>query len=563
MTRAQTNQDLKEVGRRVAESWDRAQTHWSRFLLLSAPVDDPQQPAIAQINLATRQVSLHFAQVTGKGLLDCVEALLAHEIGHHVRYPGTLAADARLRLLEKTLIPLENYSTLNLFTDLLINEFLGPIYHEEFVRVYQAFDPAKGWVNDPAFLFYLSIYEELWRLKPGTLLGPALPQLDAAYGGYRADAQLLAQNLFGLGPNLFTQFLYFASVLSRYLKPLRGKKLICRDQNQCGRGEPSTDDWADALVPSAREVEAIRRALREGWITEEQGERMTGANGLETRILGLPGQGGDNAERVPEIMAAYYRQQAERFLVRPPPQRTIGEAIVPTTLEEWEPGDAVRDIDWLGTLVQRGSVLGAAQPLRRTRIAEIEGHDVPLWQPRVEIYLDVSGSMPDPRTTRNAMTLAAMILTTGAIRAGGWVRALLYSGEPVAYWQWCRSATELSRFLMHYIGGGTVFPFGLLRESLEKCGTVQPIRFIITDSDFDANYSALPTHARLFAEAVGRSPHFVLLLHRPDPESVARYRAAGARVVQVVDLEDFPRLAGDLSRALFEEHRHGDQGLVP
>lgn len=563
MTTAEIPDGLAEVRRRVADSWERAQSHWSRFLLLREPANDPKQPAIAQINLATRQVSLHFEQVVSKQLFDCVEALLAHEIGHHVRYPGSLAVDARLRLLEKSLIPLADYSTLNLFTDLLINERLGPIYQEQFIRVYQAFDPAEGWKSDPAFLFYLSVYEELWRREPGTLLGSTLPKFERAYPGYRADAQLLAQILFGLGPNLYTQFLYFASVISRYLEPLRGKKLICRDPNQCGRGDPSTDDWADALVPSAREEEAIRRALAEGWISEKQGERMTGMEGLETRILGLPGQGTDDAEKVPEVMAAYYRQQADRYLLRPPPQRCLGEAVVPTTLDEWESGDAVRDIDWLGTLTQRGPVLGAAQPLRRTRIAEFEGHDVPHWQPRVEIYLDVSGSMPDPRTTRNAMTLAAMVLTTGAIRAGGWVRALLYSGDVVPYWQWCRSETELSRFLMHYIGGGTEFPFGVLRESVEKCGMQQPIRVIITDPDFDANYGSSPAHARLFAEAVRRSPHFVLLLHLPRPEAMARYRAAGARVVEVSELEDFPRMAGDLSRALFEEHRHADRGLVP
>jgi hypothetical protein len=563
MATVEPKDNLEEVGRRVAESWEPAQAHWSHFLLLREPTDDPKQPAIAQINLATRQVSLHFGQVVRKSLFDCVEALLAHEIGHHVRFPGSLAVEARLRLLEKSLIPLDDYSTLNLFTDLLINEQLGPLYHEQFVRVYQAFDPFDDWESDPAFLFYLAVYEELWRLKPGTLLGPARSRFETTYGGYRADAQLLTQNLFGLGPNLYTQFLYFASVICRYLQPLRGKKLVCRDPNQCGRGDPSTDDWADALVPSAREEEAIRRALHEGWITEKQGERMTGANGLETRILGLPGQGTDNAEKVPEVMAAYYRQQAQRYLLRPPPQRTLGEAVVPTTLDDWEPGDAVRDIDWLGTLVQRGPVLGAAQPLRRARIAELEGHDVPLWQPRVEIYLDVSGSMPDPRTTRNALTLAAMVLTTGAIRAGGWVRTLLYSGEPVAYWQWCRSETELSRFLMHYIGGGTEFPFGVLRESVEKCGHVQPIRVIITDPDFDQNYDAATAHARLFAEAVRRSPHFVLLLHRPRPEAVARYRSTGARVVEVAELEDFPRMAGDLSCALFEEQSHADRGLVP
>src|SRR5262249_2748351 len=270
------------------------------------------------------------------------------------------------------------------------------------------------------------------------------------------------------------------------------------------------------------------------------------------RIWGLPGQGTADAEKVPEIMAAYYRQQAERYLLRPPAQRTLGEAIVPTSPEEWEVGDPVRDVDWLTTLLQRGPVLGAVQPLKRTKIAEQEGHDVPLWQPRMEIYLDVSGSMPDPRTTRNAMTLAAQILTVGAIRAGGWVRALVYSHAHVAYWQWCRSEVEMSRFLMHYVGGGTCYPFQVLEKSVKECGAKQPIRVIITDPDFDANYADGGKAAKdTFAEAARRSPYFVLLLHHPVPASAARYKAAGAKVVEVKDMEAFPRMAADLAFALF------------
>jgi hypothetical protein len=545
-----------ELAPLVAEGWQRARTRWSCFLLLSDPVHDAEQQGVAQIHLGTRQVALNGREILDRGLADCIEALLAHEIGHHVRYPGSLAVDARLQLLEKSLIPIEGYSLLNLFTDLLINERLGAWYRDPFVRVYQAFPPQDGCDRDPAFLFYQAVYEELWRLEPGSLLGGAGPRFGRSYHNYRADAQLLAQNLFPLGPNLYTQFLYFASVLSRYLRPPRAREPVSIDPYSCGRGEPSPEDWADALTPSLREVEAVERALREGWITKKQGERLTGPDALARRILGLPGQGTGNAEKVPDVMAAYYRQQAERYLLRPPPQRTVGAAVVPTTLEEWEPGDPVRDIDWLATLVQRGDVLGGVQPLRRTRVAEYEGHDVPLWQPRVEIYLDVSGSMPDPRTTRNAMTLAAQVLTAGAVRAGGWVRALLYSTSHVAYWEWCRSEVELSRFLMHYVGGGTAFPFAVLRESLEECGARQPIRVVISDTDFDRNYDADPAHARLVAEAARRSPHLVLLQHRPAAPYTARYRAAGASVVAVQEMEDFPRMAADLSRALFAEGRH-------
>jgi hypothetical protein len=207
-------------------------------------------------------------------------------------------------------------------------------------------------------------------------------------------------------------------------------------------------------------------------------------------------------------------------------------------------------VDWAATIAQRGPLLGAAQPLRRQRVAEAEGWEVPLWQPRVEVYLDVSGSMPDPRTTRNAMTLAAQILVTGAVRAGGWARAVLYSGAPVVFWEWCRSETELSRFLMHYVGGGTAYPFHLLRQSVSECRAAQPVRVVITDSDFHHNYQAAPGNAGIFAEAARASPHFVLMLHGTGDETGA-YGRAGARVLTVKDLKDYPTMAAALAAALF------------
>ncbi len=270
-------------------------------------------------------------------------------------------------------------------------------------------------------------------------------------------------------------------------------------------------------------------------------------------MAGLPGFGSADASLVPEAMAAYYRQKAETYLLRPPPQRRLGEAHTPTTLEEWEPGDPPRDIDWLATLMQRGPDLGAALPLKRSKIGEDEGYDVPVWQPRVEIYLDVSGSMPNPCLAVNTLTLAAQILSLGAVRAGGWVRALLYSGNPLLFWDWCRSEAEMSRFLMHYIGSGTSFPFEILETSVHDCGEDQPIRVVITDRDFDTNLRDNPRHTEVLREAVARSAQFVLLQHRPDPERVRWYRSAGATVVEVHQMDDFPRLATDLALALFPE----------
>jgi hypothetical protein len=550
---AMSEEAQRALEAQVQAAWPAAQARWSRFLLLGEPVVGRGLSTVAQIHLGDRRITLDGPRLLRYGLEGAVEAILAHEIGHHVRYPGTLAAHARMRLMERALIPLKDYSLLNLFTDLLINEYLGRWYKEALASVYRAFHAEIVWARDPAFLFYMAVYEELWGLAPGSLVGPGWEAFSARYPGHRVDAQLLGQRLFALGPNVYVQLLYFLSVFSAYLAPFEGEEPERADPYACLEDSPSAEDWADALVPGAREREALRRAVAEGWIRAEDGERIGGGEGsLERRILSLPGQGSGDAALVPEVMAAWYRIQAEKYLLRPPPIPTLGEAVVPTTLERWEPGESSQEIDWTQTLLQHGPVLGAAAPLRRVRIAEIEGYEVPFWQPRVEIYLDVSGSMPDPRRSQNAMTLAAQILTLGATRAGGHARALLYSTEAVRYWAWCRSEVELSRFLMHYIGAGTRFPFGALQASVEECGGRQPARVIITDSDFFHNYQEDTVNARIFAEAASRSGPLVLLLNVPAQAEVSVYRSAGAQVVIVEAMEDFPRLAVGLARALFE-----------
>jgi hypothetical protein len=553
-----------ELRRELHRCWPLAQAHWSRFLLLREPGEDSEQPSVAQIDLRSRQVTVNPQMILKNDLGDTLEAILAHEVGHHVRFPATMQTHARLRLLERALIPFDDYSLINLFTDLMINERLGDRLRAPMMKIYRAFTAEAAfhgegkWKRDPAFLFYLAVYEELWGLENSELMGPAAIAFGQVFPAYRAEARVLAENLFVLGPNLYTQFLYFLSVMVRYFTPPDDDdRPEASHPLQCGGGDPTSDEWAEAVTPSAAELDAIRRALKEKWFEEDQAQRVEQNNRAENRIAGLPGFGTPNAALVPEIMAAFYRQQAEQYLLRPPPQRRLGELQVPTTLEEWELGDPTRDIDWTSTLILRGPELGGALPLKRVKVAEEEGLEAPLWQPRMEIYLDVSGSMPNPCLAINAMTLAALILATGTVRAGGWVRALLYSSVPVMYWEWGRSAGEVSRFLMHYVGGGTEFPFHILNASVQECAGDQPIRVIITDRDFDRNVDADAANAGAVAGAAAASPRFVILLHAPAAERVVQYRGLGASVIPVDNLDDFPRLAAELTLALFPEESHG------
>jgi hypothetical protein len=310
------------------------------------------------------------------------------------------------------------------------------------------------------------------------------------------------------------------------------------------------------MTPTAAEKEAIRRTIEKGWFSAKQAERLTRATDLTERMSGLPGVGSADASRVPEIMAAYYRQQAERLLFRPPTQPRIGEAVLPSVLEDWTPADPVHAIDWLATLLLRGNNAGPALPLKRLYEAEVEGEDVRFEQARMEIYLDVSGSMPNPCVSLNPMTLAAQILATATTRACGQVRLALYSHETIRHWEWSRSEREMSGFLMHYIGGGTVFPFGVLEASLKECGDAQPMRVIITDHDFDRNVDADPRSMAILQEAANASPRLILLQLGKEQEAAKRYRTIGMSVVPVTDLDKFPKVARDLAWALFPQGGH-------
>jgi hypothetical protein len=110
---------------------------------------------------------------------------------------------------------------------------------------------------------------------------------------------------------------------------------------------------------------------------------------------------------------------------------------------------------------------------------------------------------------------------------------------------------------MHYVGGGTDFPFDLLRQSVAECRGRQPIRVVISDSDFHSNYHAEQQNAGTFAEAGAASPHLILMLHATGDRD-GHYQRAGAKVLTVEQLEDYPAMAAALAAALFGRERHAN-----
>jgi len=541
---------------RIAQSWKEALTLWDVLTELSPPKpysgkgkshwqsDDP----LAFIDLETRQVVVNFPLLEQIGAAGSLTGVLAHEIGHHVRFPHTLGLVAVLQVLEKRLIPGLRESLTNLFFDLQVNEVVGRTRASELQAVYRGFVRDSRTIS-PVFFFYLAIYEELWGLEPGSLVPPARIQgIEKSFPGCRADARVFAQTFYAL-PTVYLQFTYFCSRMIRYIEdPGRLKLKVPLGADV---GQPDADDYDRAIAGVPGVDEAVEEARSRGWI-EDSGALDRDAGdpfSIIDRITAhAPGTGGGELRQA--LVEKHYRRLIEPHLLRIPGESPVPEAFLPTIPEDWEVGDSPSRIDWPLTVIERGPLAGI-RPLQR----ELEPDDPPAAEgnlPALEIYLDTSGSMPDPQYQLNAMTLAAQILSASAIRRGGSVRGIIYSSGTPSVSDWMRDEEVARRFLLGYVGGGTDYPFGLLRESAEERRDV--IRVIVSDSDFLHNVGAKGAQQAL-AFGTGRSRLLVAFLAVPNAERARKaIGPAGSdprfRLAVVKSLTDFGSAASQLADAI-------------
>lgn len=541
--------------------WTAALAAWDVRVELSPPSavrsygkghDDP----LAYIDLETRQVFVNFLLLDKMGARDSLTAVLAHEIGHHVRFPHTLGEVARLQVLETQLLPNAKPSLLNLFFDLQVNEFLGGTMAEPLCRVYQGFRDNETAKVSPQFGFYLAIYEELWAREPGSLVPTATVELlDKRFPGWRVDARVFVDTFFAL-PSTHLQFVYFCSRFLRYLDDQPNNSF--RFTLSHDLPEPSVDDYAGALYGDPLADAAIEEAVRRGWIDAAESRAVASGRTDDDALTvidrvssHLPGKAVQAFRQT--LVGRHYRKLAARYLLKLPADSPVApEPWLPTVTTDWEQGDSLRSIDWTQSVLERAG-LASIMPLRRELVAD----DGPPDQPRApgaEIYLDTSGSMPRPDKLVNSMTLAAQIIALSALRKGGRVRGIVYSSQAELS-DWLYGEEAASAFLLRYSGGGTDFPFQLLARLAAEDREV--LRVVISDSDFLWNCSQHQDNLTILAQAADRSARLVLLLALPSDDQMRDVLAPvlshpRVRVVTVRSLADLAAAAAALADSFLE-----------
>jgi hypothetical protein len=168
-----------------------------------------------------------------------------------------------------------------------------------------------------------------------------------------------------------------------------------------------------------------------------------------------------------EIAIRYYRERALPHLVAFP-SRPAPESLEPQMegLEAWEIGDPLEDIDWLQSVLQSPRPVPGVTTVRRVYGRE-PARAIDAVPVDLDMYVDSSGSMPNPQAHTSFLTLAGAVIALSALRAGAKVQVTLWSGknEVMQTPGFVRDEDMILGVLTGFFGGGTCFPVHCLRKT--------------------------------------------------------------------------------------------------
>lgn len=496
-------------------AWPAALSAWSRFTRLRDPrlcdssvaaAKEGLAGAFAMIRLVDKSVVIDLEAVAALKLDDHATEILAHEIGHHILAPASATDSFRLiARLRRALPTLERYAPMvaNLYTDLLINDRLQRQAGLDMAGIYRRMAERETGQRSRLWKLYVGIYESLWSLEKGCLGGP----LDDAE--MEGDAWLGARVIRVYARDWMQAAGRFATLVLPYLAEDAEQDMALRrlhDTRSAAQGADPTGaqqveaDEADGVVHPSRDAN-VTGIIEEHDAEAEPAEprddvhRRGEGQSREPFDYGeiLRAAGLDLSDE--EIAIRYYRERALPLLV-PFPTRPGAPSDEPQLegIESWSLGDPLDEVDWLQTAAQSPIIVPGVTTVRRVygREPGTPGRPDPV---DLDLYVDSSGSMPDPRRSTSFLTLAGAVIALSALKAGSRVQATLWSGKN----QWMgtegfvRDEKAILSILVGYYGGATAFPIHRLRDTFaSRAKTARPTHILMISDDgittmFDAD----------------------------------------------------------------------------
>ena len=472
-----------------AAAWAPALAAWSKFTRLRPPMlclteHDAQREGLtgsfAMIRLHDQSVVVSLPEVVACGVEQFPLEVLAHEIGHHVLAPATLTDHARMIARMRWGLPTVEHhapTVANLYTDILINDRLQRSAGLRLADVYRTLAEREG-SGGAVWAIYTRIYEILWSLPRGSL------------GGERTDDRLEGDAW--LGTRLVRSYArdwldgsgrFAALLLPHLLEDKKSAKVIEKllDTRTAGAG----GDPAGLANEDAGEREGAVHPAQDpalSGIEDDEGEQK-GAQPMEAAGPGAARGQAREPFQFGELLRAagvtisdydaavkYYRERAAPYLI-PFPMRHFPQSTdpLPEGLEPWDVGDALDAADWLQSVLQSPHIVPGMTTVQRVW-GTAEGGEPARVPLDLDLYVDSSGSMPNPHHLISYPALAGAILCLSALRAGARAQVTLWSGKNQCTTTrgFVRDSTAVLNVLTGYFGGGTQFPIHVLRETYAK-----------------------------------------------------------------------------------------------
>lgn len=505
MKRCGDSERLRELWE---SAWPAALKVWSPYTRLSEPKflftseqerDIGLTGSFAAIRINNHQVMISLRLVEEFGLEDFALEILSHEIGHHVFCPGNLLeAGKALAIAMKALAPVEHRAAdiVNMWEDLLINDRLVRVHKQRHVQIYERLRSESS--TSKLWALYMRCFEILWGERPGRLVVGKLEPHE------EGDAHLVARMVRVYGQDWLGGVGGFASLCLPYVVEDRGSfaKNFAPflDMSKAAEGgEPPIGildiDGFEILHPS-RDPNVL------GTQGSEDGEEFEDQESESSQSQGGSGQGegqGREPFRYGEVLKAlglkldahdaavkFYKERALPHLI-PFPTQESEESKEPLLegFEPWDVGESTDEIDWMQSVLISPKPIPGFTTVKRTWgiMGGVEKERRPL---DLDLYVDCSGSMPNPQLTFSFLALAGAIVVLSALRTGARVQATLWSG-PAQFEKtagFTRDEQAILRVLTGFIGGATAFPNHILVDTYsERRESDRPVHLLVLSDE--------------------------------------------------------------------------------
>jgi hypothetical protein len=547
--------------------WDEAVKLWSPYVQLRTPVfcsNEKEEKAeglsgsFAMIRLTDFSVVISLKQIHELGLDDYAVEILAHEAGHHVYCPADLTDSARMiARIQRSIPSYETHAPMigNLYGDLLINDRL---FRENSLRMDKVYMAVKNQDADKFWDFYMRTYEILWSLPRRTL---TVSQVEEETEG---DAILAARVIRNFARDWLNGAGEFAAICYRYLLESKSPS-------------DSINSWMDAVEPG--DGKTIPSGIAE--IEDNELNKTGSASARKLSPDGKPDQPQSRpgkSYREPfeygqilkaigidlsneEIAARYYTERAIPYLIPfPSVKQPESKEPNPEGVTEWDISSPFEDLSMFDSLLRSPVLIPGYTTVERVSGTSPGGE--PSREPvDLDIYIDSSGSMPDPTVNTSYLTLAGTIICLSALRAGSKVQATLWSDTDQFYTTegFIRDKKKIMQILTGFFGGGTAFPIHILRETyLNRKASAKKVHILVISDDgvttmFDNDEKGNSGRdiARISLEKCGGGGTFALNIYSMN-DDLKSAESMGWNIYPVRDWNDLVKFSKDFVKKHYE-----------